>query len=249
MVNLPSGYAPPAHCTSLDTEDLDREAAVVVARAGQRRGQGLKAMSQAKSLEPITQPALIPETWALSLPSQLSLTVRPPLVGQALPLTRAAARGGRPDGPAQRAEYRPPAVSTNERQSDPSGGHGSHMDENITTPSESNPVRGRAVDAILGATALSATETNPFLQSGIRIRNPVLSSLRPKNQAKERRDRVETALEPLFDAAPLHPDVHRRPGEGRRRAGGHRRERRCGGPVESHPKYLTEVHIALEILG
>ncbi|WDK12616.1 hypothetical protein CGRA01v4_03896 [Colletotrichum graminicola] len=78
MVNLPSGYAPPAHCTSLDTEDLDREAAVVVARAGQRRGQGLKAMSQAKSLEPITQPALIPETWALSLPSQLSLTVRPP---------------------------------------------------------------------------------------------------------------------------------------------------------------------------
>ncbi|KAK1599337.1 uncharacterized protein LY79DRAFT_138569 [Colletotrichum navitas] len=68
---------------------------------------------------------------------------------------------------------------------------------------EANPNRGPAINATPVATALSATETNPFLQSGVRDRILMLSSRRPKNQAKERRDRVETALEPLCDTAPF----------------------------------------------
>ncbi|KAK2040040.1 hypothetical protein LZ31DRAFT_55568 [Colletotrichum somersetense] len=196
----------PAHCRSFDADEVgDLEAAVAAARAGKTKGQGLKAaIFQAKDLEAITQLALMMlKALAQRLPPQPSLKDRLPFAGQALPLAHIATRG-LPAALVRRAGYRSPAVSE-ERQTDTFGGHGSNLDEGITTPSEANPAWGPAVESILGANAPSATDKNPFLQSRLRDRNPfkAFSSRPSTNRAKERRERVEAALEPLCDAAPF----------------------------------------------
>ncbi|KAK2010470.1 hypothetical protein LZ32DRAFT_660451 [Colletotrichum eremochloae] len=200
----------PAHYRASDADGArDVEAAVVAPRgAADRRGQVLNRIVQAKDLGAIAQLGLMLLDWAQSLPPQRSLDVRLPYSGLALLLTRAATRGGRPDGTARRVEYRPPAVSSEESQSETCGGHGSDADGDIATPSVPNPGWRLAIDSILGATAPSATEKSPVFQSGVRDRKPfktlkVNSSPLSLNQAKERRDQVEAALEPLYDTGPF----------------------------------------------
>ncbi|KAK1961142.1 hypothetical protein LY78DRAFT_685091 [Colletotrichum sublineola] len=186
----------PAHYRASDADGArDVEAAVVAPRdAADRRGQVLNRIVQAKDLGAIAQLGLM-----------LAARLDPELAPAAQPRST---RGGRPDGTARRVEYRPPAVSSEESRSETCGGHGSDADGDIATPSVPNPGWRLAMDSILGATAPSATEKSPVFQSGVRDRKPfktlkVNSSPLSLNQAKERRDRVEAALEPLCDTGPF----------------------------------------------